>query len=159
MAKTQSPALEQAVGTPVSDLDHVALSRLSTECVWRVDHGLGTTVYELFTEDGEIWYEGELFCAGHDALKEWGKQRLDPESIRHTGTNFRFLEDGPDGAKGTGVEIVYYAAENRNGPEAALPLMIGEWDFRCVRTEQGWRFSYINYHVMFDRRENPGALF
>jgi hypothetical protein len=147
--------------TELSDLDHVALSRIVVESVWRVDHGLGHTVYELFTEDGEIWYEGKLFCAGHDAIREWGNQRLDPKTIRHTAVNFRFEADGPDPdrAKGTGVEVVYYAAEKQLGPEATLPLMIGEWDFRCVRSEQRWRFAYINYHVMFDRRENPGALF
>lgn len=143
----------------LSDLDHVALTRIVVETVWRVDHGLGHTMYEIFTEDGEIWYEGKLFCAGRDAIREWGHRRLDPETVRHVATNVRFVADGPNRANGTGVEIVYHAAEKRLGPEATLPLMLGEWTFRCVRTDAGWRFSYINYHVMFDRREQPPELF
>jgi hypothetical protein len=143
----------------VSDADHVTLSRLVEECLWRVDHGLGNTVHELFTDDGEIWFEGKLFCRGHEALRAWGDRRLDPETVRHTAVNLRFESDGPDGATGGGVEVVYFASERRFGPEATLPLMVGEWDFRFVRTDAGWRYRRVDFHVMFDRRENPRELF
>lgn len=153
-------SVNEPISSPlVSDLDHVALSRLVEECLWRVDHGLGNTVHELYTDDGEIWFEGKLFCAGREALRAWGDQRLDPETIRHTAVNLRFESDGPEGAKGTGIEVVYFALERRDGPEATVPLTVGERDYRFVRTDAEWRFRYVDFHVMFDRREDPGELF
>jgi hypothetical protein len=143
----------------LSDLDHVALSRAHLEMLWRIDHGLGDAVYQMFTEDGEIWSEQKLFCKGHAAIKKWGDNRLDPETIRHTAVNYRFEADGPDAAKGTGVQIVYHAPEQRYGPEATVPLLVGEWTCRAVRTSEGWRFTSIDFHRMFDRREQPGGFF
>jgi hypothetical protein len=38
----------------VSEDDHIALTRLVTELVWRIDHGRADEVDELFTNDGEM---------------------------------------------------------------------------------------------------------
>jgi hypothetical protein len=139
-------------------LDHLTLQRLVFESLWRVDHGQGDTVYELWADDGEIWYDGKLFCSGIDAIKEWGQHRLPPDSIRHVAGNLRFDADGPDAAVGTGVEFVFHAESQREGPEATLPLMVGDWEFRFARTAAGWRFQRINFQRRFDRRVNPGEL-
>jgi hypothetical protein len=143
----------------LSDLDHVALSRLITEAVWRVDHGFGDSVHELYVEDGELRYEGKVFAHGHDAIKEWGNDRREPSTSRHTALNLRFEADGPDRAKGTAVMVVYVALEERFGPEVTKPHQIGEADLWCLRTDDGWRFTSTDFHVMFDRREDPGDLF
>jgi hypothetical protein len=139
--------------------DQQEMHNLVIETLWRVDHGQGEACHELWVDDGEIWYEGKRFCKGREELKEWGRQRLPPESVRHLATNLRFEADGTDAATGTGVEIVFYAPERRNGPEATLPSLVGEWSFRFARTAEGWRFSYINFDRLFDRREQPDDLF
>jgi SnoaL-like domain len=156
MATTERAATSTLNG--LSDLEHVALSRLVVETLWRIDHGHGSTVHELFTEDGEIRFHGELVCAGRAGIEAWGDQRMDPDTIRHTAVNLRFEADGPDAAKGSGVEVVYHAPERRFGPEATLPLMVGEWTMRCVRTEAGWRLRSIDFRRMFDRRSDPAEL-
>jgi hypothetical protein len=143
----------------LSALDHVALSRLLVENMWRVDHGQGDRVHELYTDDGEIRYEGKPFCKGHSAIKEWGRSRRDPDTVRHTVTNLRFEADGTDHVDGTGTVVVYLAGEQRLGREATLPLLVGECQLRYVRTDRGWRFSWSDFHVMFDRREEPPHLF
>jgi hypothetical protein len=143
----------------LSDLEHVALSRLVVENTWRIDHGLAGTVWELYTEDGELWYNGELFSSGAAEIREWANHRHPHELGRHIANNLRFEADGPDAATGSGVEIIYFAPEKQFGPEATLPYMIGEWTFRFRKTPDGWRFSYINFQRMFDRREEPPALF
>jgi hypothetical protein len=143
----------------VTAADHVTLSRLLVENMWRVDHGAGDRVHELYAEDGEIRYEGKVFCKGHDAIKEWGRNRRDPDVVRHTITNLRFEADGPDQVKGTGTVVVYLAAERRSGRDATLPLLVGECFLWCRRTELGWLFTASDFHVMFDRRADPPPLF
>jgi hypothetical protein len=145
-------------GLTVSDL--LDLERLVIESLWRVDHGKAETVYELYTEDGEMWYDGQLFCKGHEAIKEWGSHRYDPRSIRHLAMNLRFDADGPDRAVGSGVEMSFHAeGDVYYGPAATLPQLVGEWDFEFVRTDAGWRFACIKYDKLFDRRESPPDLF
>lgn len=144
-------------GLTVSDQQD--MYNLVIETLWRVDHGEGERCFELWVDDGEIWYEGQRVCHGLEDLKEWGRHRLPPESVRHLATNLRFHGDGDDRASGSGVEIVFHAPQRRNGPQATLPSLVGEWTFRFVRTEAGWRFSYINFDRIFDRSEEPGDLF
>jgi hypothetical protein len=141
----------------LTDADHQALSRLVVESLWRVDHDQGGTVHELFTDDGEIWYEGELFCSGRDAIKAWGLQRL--ESIRHLAANIRFEADGADRAVGGAVEIVFFDNTPERELGTTLPLTVGEWSFRCVKTADGWRFASIDARRLFDRRDAPPDLF
>jgi hypothetical protein len=144
-------------GLPAAD--HVALTGLVHEILWRIDHGKADTIYELWTEDGELFYDGAVVRAGRDELKEWGRTRLPPESIQHLAMNLRFAADGPESATGTGAEIVFFDDQERRGPQATLPLNLGDWSFRFARTDGGWRFASVNYDRLFDRREDPGDLF
>ena len=146
------------MNSELSDLDYIAISRVVTECVWRVDHGEGNTVYELYTDDGEIWFEGQQFSVGKAAIREWGNNRLDPSTIRHLVLNQRFVSDGPDRAVGTTVEVVFHS-EKHNGADTTLPLMVGEMDWRFVRTAAGWRISRCDFRRIFDRREVLEELF
>jgi hypothetical protein len=139
----------------LSDLDHVALSRLLVEKMWRIDHGLADTIYELYTEDGEIRWDGKLLCKGHDALRQWGSDRGNPGTARHSATNLRFEADGPGRASGSSVFVAYFGAEEQQGPEATVPLLVEECDLQCVRQDSGWRFVSTSYRVLFERREEP----
>lgn len=138
--------------------DQFALHDLVNEIVWRTDHGQAGTTWELWTEDGELWFDGAPFRRGHSELREWGMTRIAPDRIRHVVLNLRLLAQGADAATGSGVEVVFYAPQRRNGPETTLPLLVGEWDFRFARAAARWRFARIHFRRLFDRNENPAAL-
>jgi hypothetical protein len=92
--------LELPTARLVSDADHVELSRLVAELVWRIDAGLVSTAYELFAPDGELHIR-PVDVVGIEAIKVWGEQ-LDAANalpgIRNAVTNLRFVDDGDDRA-------------------------------------------------------------
>ena len=55
---TRQGVLSNSEVTPLKQLvgerDYFELSRLVNEHTWRVDNGYADTVYELYTEDGEL---------------------------------------------------------------------------------------------------------
>lgn len=126
----------------VSDTDHVQLERLHLELSWRIDRGIGDTITELFTADGEINTLGDPIV-GHDALRAWGAALAGDDSpirgVRHVHTNMRFTTDGPDTATGTAYVTAYLpdAPEGRD----TLPFTMGHVTDRYQRTANGWRFQ------------------
>jgi SnoaL-like domain len=138
--------------------DHVFLGRLVAEMYWRIDHGGGETLTELWTEDGEMWSGGKLHGAGHEAIAEFGRTRLPEGSARHTVANLRFEADGPDRAKGTIYEVVYFAHPQREGPGATLPLLVGDLEFHFARRGDGWLISKADFLQVLGRREESRQL-
>ena len=133
---------------PVEAADYIQLSWLVTEIAWRIDHGRADTVYELFTEKGEMSL-GQNALKGHDQIRECGRQRvLATYHTRHVCTNMRFFIGDYGTVMGTTLLTVYMSQGDK--PVIALPRSIGEdWD-RFVRTkEKGWRFASREYHEVF----------
>lgn len=124
--------------SPVSDADHVQLTRLLTEVIWRVDHRKARTVYELFTKDGELNVVSKN--RGQDAIRAWGLA-LDNQKndVYHVLGNPRFINAGPNRTRGTSTLTVYKRGDNSGA--ATVPFVaLGEDHDKFVRTTRGWRF-------------------
>jgi hypothetical protein len=141
----------------LADADHLALARLVTEAVWRVDHGLGHTTHDLYLEDAEVYFDGVLMMSGRADLEAWGKER--PGHIRHVAANLRFEADGPDRAKGSGIEIPFFDPSQTEGLPTTIPQAVNEWTFKCARTPDGWRFSRIDVQRLFARPDEAARPF
>jgi hypothetical protein len=133
----------------VSEDDHIALTRLVTELVWRIDHGRADEVDELFTNDGEMTL-GPTSLHGRSELKEWGRARNDsPSRTHHVCTNMRFVRTGDDQAAGTTILTVYLA--NAASTNQTTPAAVGEYQDRFVRTPEGWQFASRRSDPTFTR--------
>jgi hypothetical protein len=138
---------------PVSDADHVQLSRLVTEHSFRADSGRSDTLHELYVEDGELELQGTTL-RGRRAIAEWGRQLAQNPPwrlIRHVCGNMRFVADGPEAAEGITILTVYM--ETGSGPATTVPFNVGEDHDRFVRTECGWRFASRRWVALFSRGE------
>jgi hypothetical protein len=142
------------IGTPVNDVDYVQLERLALEVNWRVDELVAETLPDLFTEDSQIATFGEP-AVGHDALRAWGKM-MDAErplgNLRHVLSDFRFVTDGEDRAKGSFHVTAYVAG----APDETVPFMMGVGSDQYVRHADGWKVvsRAVRPHVM---RSPPAA--
>jgi hypothetical protein len=134
--------MDQLILNGLSESDHQALHRLVIELAWRIDHHKGHTIHELFTEDAEMGELGAPFrmhVVGRAEIEAWGKERLDRAA--HVYTNLRFEADGADRAVGNAFLTVYWDPTIDVGLGITTPRMVGEITYRCVRTEEGWRFA------------------
>jgi SnoaL-like domain len=85
----------------VSDADHLSLSRLVVEIVWRIDHGQADGVWELLVPDGVLDTSGTPLL-GHDAIRDWGRARVTSTvQTRHICSGMRFVHRGTDQATGS----------------------------------------------------------
>lgn len=133
----------------VSDIDHVALTRLVTEAAWRVDEGRADTLYELFVPDGELTLDGGTL-KGRDTIREWGEQLEQARTywcIRHVAGNMRFVAVDDNTAEGVTILTVFLDDEHHS----ATPWVVGEDHDRFVRTSEGWRFAARYWHQLFSR--------
>jgi len=148
MAGTASVATKDQL---VSESDYIELSRLVIEHTYRNDSGRPDTVYELYTEEGELELQGTTL-RGRQAIKEWGeKLAKNPpwRLIRHVCGNMRFVSHGPDAAEGTTVLTVYMVGGA--GAATTVPLQVGEDHDRYVRTQEGWRLTSRRWVELFSR--------
>jgi hypothetical protein len=140
------------IGRLVSDDDHMQLTRLVTEFVWRVDNGKASTLDELVSDDVAIEIAGATL-RGPEAVAEWGRQLETPpwNTIRHVVGNPRFVYDGPDAAIGTRVLTVFMDAD---GTRSSAPWSVGEDHDRYVRTANGWRIASTRWVELFTRGDS-----
>jgi hypothetical protein len=135
---------------PVSDVDHVQLSRLVIEAAWRVDLGSADSLHELFLEDGTLSL-GDEVLGGWEEIKEWGRRAVAAhtfEGIRHVCGNMRFFATGDDTAEGITVLTV---DTDHKAPGTSVPWTVGEDHDKFVRTEDGWRLSSRRWVSLFER--------
>jgi hypothetical protein len=138
---------------PVSDADHVQLSRLVDEISWRIDHQRAETVHELFLHEGALALGPDQILTGRDAIRQWGRTIDAAEwQIRHVTTNARFLADGPDSA--CGITLVTAYMQQPGDPASTAPWAIGEDHDRFVRTSEGWRVQSRRWQELFVRPDN-----
>ena len=135
---------------PVSDGDHVQLSRLVIEHAWRTDNGQSDTLHELWVEDGQLDL-GSTVLRGREAIAEWGRQIAeDPpwRAIHHICGNMRFLTDGEARAVGSTMLIVFMDVDEA---QSSVPFSVGEDHDRFIRTEEGWRFLSRRWVELYKR--------
>jgi hypothetical protein len=137
--------------TPVSDADHVQLSRLVTEAAWRVDTGRADTLHDLFTADGILNMSEPL--TGHEQIRRWGRQAVDAhtfDGIRHVCGNMRFVYTSPDTAEGITV-LTVFMDHDRPAPGTSVPWVVGEDHDTFAHTADGWRISTRTWISLFER--------
>lgn len=139
-----------ASGEPVSDADHLQLSRLLVEIIWRLDNGHAKTVHELFVDDGALHASAEPIV-GVEAMRAWGTEfDRSPPGIHHVMSNARFVAAGKDRAVGTSTLTAYMMPQDGSHP-ATVPLAVGVDHDEFVRTADGWRFSSRRWQPLFMR--------
>lgn len=148
LAQENRPTASKETQMLVSDSDHVQLTRLIEDYVWRVDNGMASTIHELFVEDG-IMDTGQRLD-GRAEILAWG-EGLDAMNlgIRHVLTNPRFVMTGPDRASGTSTLTAYLMPED--GVSPTLPYAVGQDVDEFVRTPDGWRFASRHWELFFGR--------
>ena len=137
---------------PVSDADHVQLSRLVDEISWRIDHQRAETVRELFLQEGTLALGPDQMLTGRDAITQWGRT-IDANGwqIRHVTTNARFLAKGQDSA--CGITLVTAYMRQPGDPASTTPWVIGEDHDQFVRTPEGWRVQTRRWQELFVRSD------
>ncbi|MGH3208709.1 MAG: nuclear transport factor 2 family protein [Trebonia sp.] len=131
----------------VSDIDHLALSRLVVEIAWRIDHGQADAVWELFVPAGVLNTSGTPLV-GHDAIRQWGQARVASTiRTRHISSGMRFVARSDGYATGSTLLTVFMHDGDGRGP--AVPSVVGEDIDEFVRTDVGWRFVSRTFEALF----------
>jgi ketosteroid isomerase-like protein len=126
--------------------------RLATFYCHYIDHGEAANVADLFTEDG-IWKSPEITMTGRDQIREGFQRRQDQKerTSRHVCNNLLVHVNSDTEAEGT-VYVTLYRHDGEvgrtfsplNGPE-----MVGEYQDRYVKTNDGWRIASRRVFIDF----------
>ncbi len=133
--------------------------RLVTLYCHYVDHGEAARIVDLFSVDGVFTAPGVVTLSGRGELEEGLGQRQErsaTRTARHVCNNL--LIDVLDEDNATGVVYVTVYRHDRKKAESAgavapigLPLMVGEYRDRFVRTDGGWRIAHREVAASFSR--------
>jgi hypothetical protein len=123
---------------PVGAITRVEIEQLIAEMLYRLDHGLADTTWELYTEDGVS--VGPMGDMDREAMKAWGAKRALQTDIvgRHFIGAIRLVEgDVPDEARGT---VQYLTFRDTNQPPTQ-PASVGEFREVYRRVDGEWRYA------------------
>ena len=133
--------------------------RLVTLYCHYVDHGEAARIVDLFSEDGVFSAPGVVTLSGRDQLQKGLGQRQERSETRTSGHICNnLLIDVQDHDNATGVVYVtVYRHDRKQGEDAGtvapigLPLMVGEYRDRFVRSTDGWRIAHREVATTFSR--------
>lgn len=137
-----------------------ACERLVTRYCHYVDHGEAARIADLFAENGVFTAPGVVTLAGRDELRAGLGRRQEQSTTRtsrHVCNNLLVTVEDPDNASGT-VYVTLYRHDRGEEEDAdataplGLPLMLGEYRDRFVRTDEGWRIAHREVAVAFRTR-------
>jgi hypothetical protein len=113
------------------------IEQLISELLYRLDHNLANTTWELYTEDAVT--EGPLGpMNGREAIKAWGAKRATQTNVvgRHFIGGIRLAWDG-DQLTGTVAYLTF-----RDAAEDVLkPASVGEFREQYRKVDGEWRFA------------------
>lgn len=128
-------------------IEHACRALLADYAV-RVDVGDGAGMVALFVPDG-VLVRGAVRLVGHAKIPSILGRRPPDLVMRHLLTTTRITVLDPDHAEG----LTYYAVYRGRGAMLPLPMpapfSIGEWYSRFVRTDAGWRLSFMEIRRLF----------
>ena len=128
----------------------VAIEALNAEFAYRIDHGLGDTVAELFTTDGVYGRSTGERSVGRDAIRQAYSLRAvqGPRTARHLFTNLRLSHEAPDLVHGTTILLLF--AEDGSPPGTAQPLVVADYeDSYTLEADGQWRYRSRLIHTLF----------
>lgn len=127
--------------------------RLMVEYASRFDHGRGTAVTELFTQDG-AWRSNTIDAVGHEQLRAFFqlREQLTDRVTRHVLTNVAVDVIDADHARARSI-----AVEIRDdvGPDGLAvdtrPGVVGDYEDELVRVDGRWLFAERRVVIAFKR--------
>ncbi|WP_197493326.1 nuclear transport factor 2 family protein [Woeseia oceani] len=131
----------------------VALEDLLTEFAWRVDHGHGDRVHELFIEVGSISAPGLTLNSRNEIASAFGQRAADANRVsRHLWSNPRFEElDSHRVRVVTVVQTFFHTMQE--GEQTPVPnnnFVVGDSTDVIRRDDDGcWRFESRQLQVLF----------
>lgn len=131
-------------------LTRLAIEALNAEFAYRIDHGQGDTVAELFTADGCYGRSTGERSAGRDAIRRaYGLRAAQgPRTARHLFTNLRLQHQAPDLVHGTTILLLF--AEDGPPPRTAQPLVVADYeDIYALEADGQWRYRSRIIHTLF----------
>lgn len=118
------------------------IEALIAEFAYLIDHGRGTEVHELFTEDGIYGRSTGERSVGREAVREAYLRRaqLPPKTTRHLFTNLRL--EWSDGGKLAGTSIMTLFMGEGELPLPPQPYLVSEYrDVYRFCDDKRWRFE------------------
>jgi hypothetical protein len=127
-----------------------ALSRLSADYWYDVDHNAGRNAHEFFVEQDAVYQIQDQIFAGQEAIKgfyAWRDGRGE-RVARHCFVNVRavFTEDGA--ATMTSI-LLLHAADGRPILPTAAPIQIADVEDICVLVNGIWRYKSRRLTTLF----------
>ncbi|UAL31432.1 nuclear transport factor 2 family protein [Nocardioides rotundus] len=135
-----------------------ACSRLSARYALYADRGHASAIAELFTPEG-IFATPAMTLTGREQIRQRLAQRQALERLRtiHQLTGILIDPVGPDEATGWVTLCLY----RRVAPDATAPatdttpVLLGHYQDRYVRTDDGWLIAERHQHVSFADPTDP----
>lgn len=131
--------------------DRAAITHLIAEFAWRIDHGDGHGVEDLFTDDGAYVLFGWPL-EGRDSIKGFYDDRRSrgPRTSRHVYDNVR-ITDGPDDRTAHVSSILTLHAADGEPPLPLSLLMVADYLDTLHRDDDGtWRFRRRDTTLVFE---------
>ena len=132
-----------------------ACERLVFEYSHHADFGAAEAAAGCYLPDGRLEIDGRQF-AGRAAIRQRLSDMPGDQLSRHFCTNVVIEVIDDSHAEGTAYVLLYRGRRTggQPGPIAMdLPLLIGHYEDRFVRSDEGWRFAARTLNVTF-RRES-----
>lgn len=118
------------------------IEALIAEFAYLIDHGRGTEVHELFTEDGVYGRSTGERSEGREAVRQAYLRRaqLPPKTTRHLFTNLRLDWNERGELTGTAMMTLYMGEGEL--PLPPLPYLVSEYrDVYRLCDDGKWRFA------------------
>lgn len=132
-----------------------ACERLVARYSIKADLGAADEAADCYSVDGVLEIAGKRY-AGRDVIRGRVVDAPEGQVSRHITSNILIDVISPDTAVGNAY-VALYRGQKPAGSNAALPmglpLLIGYYEDRYVRTKDGWRFAHRKLNVDF-RRES-----
>lgn len=132
-----------------SPVVRAAIEGLISEFSWRIDHGNGFGVEELFTADGVYALGSAAKANGRDEIAEFYRRRraAGPRTSRHLFSNLHFTSVSDDRAEATCV-LTLHAADGIP-PLPLSPVMVADYRDEYVWDGTAWLFGRREIEVVF----------
>jgi hypothetical protein len=124
---------------PLTTEDKLEIMELTSRYNFAIDRRLAEEWAEVFTEDGQLFSNGELRAAGTADLQQYMRAAAKtPMKIRHWTAN-PIIEEGK--APGSATLRMYVMAWDITGGDGMTPYVMGEYNDDLVREKGKWKFK------------------
>lgn len=126
------------------------ITELLVEFAWRIDHGAGRGVEELFTEQGYYSLFGHR-VVGRDAIRQLyeGRRARGPRVSRHLFTNISVRQGNSSGHWVGRSVLLLHAADGQGQLQTEVPTIIDYSDSYRLNARGTWLFESRETTMVF----------